>query len=182
MFFLKGSILWVIFEKKRKKFNSLSRIKRSSILRIVVFQKEGSINWVMFRRRFNSLSPVKKKFILWVTLKKCSILWVVFKKKGAKSLSHIFEGHIVQKRLKSLSYEKKGSILWVKEKEGSILWVMLQKKVQFFESCCKRRFNSLSHVAKEGSILWVIWEGSNKSVEFLEWVIFLKKVQFLESL
>ena len=133
----KGSILSVIFLKKG--FNSW---------RSYFWKKEGSSLWVMFKRRFNSLSHVKKGSLLWV-MKKSSIIWVrflIFSKKinyFGSILWVIWEG-----------CKEKGSVLWVSHifKKGSILRVTSKEKVQLCESFKKKR---------KRSFLWVLWKKSS---------------------
>ena len=137
----KGSILWVhIYEKK--KFNSLSSYstkkrvqcfescrKKAQIIESCSKQgsKEGSIDWIMFKRRLKSLSHVKKGSQVFESYKKGSILWVISEKKGS-ILCSVFEKERVQ---------------FFEQKKKSMLWIT-RKKVQFFGSC-----------KTEVSILWV---------------------------
>ena len=141
----KGSILWLTFQKVqffeswKKKFNSLSHVKRrfnslsqSSILWIKM--KKSSVHWVIF----------KKRPVLWVVFPaSCSRRDVQFsascsRKKVFNSLSHIC---LKGRRFNSLSNTQKGSILCV-----------TLKKVKFFESVFffwrGKGFNSLSHVKR----------------------------------
>ena len=76
----KGSILWALFWKKKKKrgLNSLSRIQKGSILWVTFQKKFNSLNHVI--KRFNSLC--QKRSILWIILEKASIHWVIFKNRS----------------------------------------------------------------------------------------------------
>ena len=134
----KCSILWVVLKvfnsvsriksvqfcgsHSQKKFNSVGRIHKSSILWVYEktlspekkgpflwiksFQKSSSI-WVTSKRKFNYLSHVKKVQVL-ESWKKEQFFQSNWAKKS--SLSHIFN--------------KKSSILWVISKKGSILSIL----------------------------------------------------------
>ena len=123
----KSSILWVFFSRKEK---------------VPFFEyilKDGSILWVMFRKRFSSCIFWKKRF---------NSLTHIEKKKRFNSWSYQL------KRFNSLSHVKKVQffeflIHWVKYFVKKNLWVIFEKSVQVFESW-KRRIRFLSHVEKKG--------------------------------
>ena len=130
------------------------------------------------------------------------ILWVMFKKKVQFFESYLTKGfnsvnRIQKKRFISFSHteSKRGSILeghifhfffWKKKKLKSTS--LVQKKVQFFESCQKKKVHSFSHV-KKGSIFWVIFQEEFNSLSHISWQkkkvqifeSFFKRVQFFES-
>ena len=140
------------FEKKslshiNKVLNSLSRIQKCSIL------------WVVFKKKLNSSSLVRKR---------SSILSVILRKRlnSVSQISkrvHFFESY-QQNEFKSLSHIKRNF------KNSSTLWVIFWKKVQFEASYSRNEgFNSLRHVRR-------------KKVQFCESIFFfLKKVPFFES-
>ena len=155
----KGSILWVISEKKSwirvvlENFNSSSRIqKKNSILKKSHIQK----------KKINSVIRIEKK-------KFCDS-YSYFKKKFH------FESHS-EKRINSSShfwkiFWKESSSLWAIKSQ--ILWVFFFcEKNQVFESCYTEGLNSSSHIGKN---LWVILKKSSVLC-----IVFLVKAQFFES-
>ena len=159
----KGSILWVISEKK--KLNPLSRIGEFQLFES--YSKKKKFNFekkrVIFKKKKNSVIRIEKKkssVIRIRTSKKNSILRVIVKKKG--SILRVIFWKI---------FWKEGSSLWVIKSQ--ILWVFLVKKTK-----------SLSHVIKKGWILRVImknlWVILKKKSSVL-CIVFLVKAQFFES-
>ena len=223
----KGSFLRVskkqslsqISSKKKKAFNSLSYFLQSSILGVNFFWEKGSI-LVGISKKVLFLSQIRKEgSILWVILKKkLKFLSHNQKKKKFNSLSHISVSHTEKK---SASHNSKKRFNSLNQTKSSILWVIL--KNHFFESFfkkkkfnslrhnSKRKFNSLSHFWKEGSILWfcqnlrekdqslrhiqekrfilrvifrkkgsILWVMKKRKVQFL-WLMLERRVQFRES-
>ena len=170
---LMSSILWVIFLKKM--LNSLSLFSKSSILWVILKQK----NWVILKKRFNSLSQIqkKKKFNPWSqTQKKGSILWVILEHKKSWTL-----GVILQKDFNSLShiekrFIKRGSNSMSHFKRVQFFESFFWHKVQFFESY-KKRINSLrrkkvqSFESKKNQFFEKYW----KNIQFFEFFFFWKK-------
>ena len=155
-FFLKmGSILWVIYFVSKKKFNSLSHIEKGTILWLI-FQRKGNNFFETYSKRvqsfwfiFNSMSLffAKEGFnSLNHIEKKVQFLESFFKK--FNSVSHIFCEKFLE------SYFAKGINSYF---ESYFYLFKKKKKVQLFESYFFKGSISLSHVEKKGSILWVIF-------------------------
>ena len=151
-----------LFFFKKKKPKSLSHVKKALVFELC--KKEGSILCVISRKGFNSLSHIEKRRV------------------------QFFESHRKEKSVQVFESYKKGSFLWkillikatilwvISEKSGSILeGHFFFKKAQVFESCSKRRFNSLSHVKRWFNSL----NDVKKKVQFFEPC--KKKVHFFES-
>ena len=124
--FKKGSIRWVIFEKKR--FDSLSRMQNLESF----WKKRGqSIVRVMFNKKFNSLSHVQQKVQI---VESC-------KKEGFNSVSHLEK--MIQFCESCFFFLKESLILWVIKKVSlfwliffrkSILRVIISREFWFFET------------------------------------------------
>ena len=129
---------------------------------------------------------------------KCSILWVIFPDR----INHFCESKFFLKKNSVSHVEKKKKVQFCEscqKKRSSILWVIF--KNQFLESFyfflfekilwviffLQKKFNSVSHILwkvqnsfnhiEKSSILWVIFK---KKVQFIE-TYWKKKVQFFES-
>ena len=146
----RSSILWVIILKRevqfcepcKKRFNSLSHTKRGRFNSFESCSKK-SILWVIFKKRFNSMSH-KKSFNSMSHLKRFNSLSHISKKEvqplesNSKKIQ-FFESYWNTRKVELFeSYCKKTSTLLVILRRGS-------KKAQFFESFTK------------SSILWVIY-------------------------
>ena len=176
----KGSILWVISEKKSwilwvvlENFNSSNRIQKKKISMLkkkVIFKKTSSI--------------------LWVVLKKKTVLWVVFvlqkkfhfeshsEKKGSILRVIFFGKNILKRRFKSVSHKKSNSLSFFLVKKPS-LWVMLQRRVQFFESYWKNLWVILKKKKVQFFVSYFWWKLNSLS-RFFFWQK-NSKIQFCDS-
>ena len=138
------------FLKRVQFFEFLNFLKEKSHI-----QKMGSILWVIFKKKFNSLShtPKRRRF-------------------HAQKKKQFFELHSKKVQFFESEKEKFNSYWEEVHKRGSIQWVIYKE------------FNSLSHCwnKQKGSILWVIfWDGIifkklKKNLDSTK-----KKAQFFES-
>ena len=186
----KGSIFWVIQEKKVQFFESF--FWKSSIF--LSFQKEshiqkmGSILWVVFKQKWvrffesyskkrkvprskknTSLSYIQRRFNSLSQLKKNNSNWEEVHKRGSNSMSRLqrvqsFESLLKKKKVQFFeSFFLTGSIISVSQiffRKNSTLWVI------FFSD-----FISLSHTKQ--TFLWV------KRFGLILWVNFSKKKFFV---
>ena len=144
-----------------------------------MFEKKGSILWVMLKRRVHfcqwkegfhsvSLFRFKNQFC-----ESCfekvqffeSSFWVIFMREV-----QLFESF----------FSKQSSILSIwKKKFSSILWVKKKKEVIFKE----KGFNSVRHFGETRSFLWVMEKSGFNSLSQFEKIFasHWKKIQFFES-
>ena len=188
----KGSILWIMFLGEfillKKRFNSESHVQKGSIIFEWYCWKKVSIPWSKLKK--GSISRVTKKFLSWSQ--------IIFKKVQFFE-SFCEEGSILCLLVKSVQFFESNF-----ENPVQFFESHSKKRVQFCESCSKRMFNSVDQksvqlsLRKMGSILcvmkkkkvqffWVTKKGFNslshmkrfKRLEFLEWVILVKKGSIL---
>ena len=176
----------------KKEFNSLSHIEKGTILWLI-FQRKGNNLWDIFKKGsillihiqlYESFFLQKKGSILWIILKKKgSILRVIFQKvqfcesyfKGFNSWSHIMQkGSIHTLSHISICSKKKVNSLSHIFSRVQFLWVMLKRRVQFCESYLKMVQFLESYFRKVQ-----FFESSKKG-----WIlrVIFQKVQFFESL
>ena len=181
-FIQRGSIRWVKSYFLKKKFNSESHSKKSSILWVISEKVESSesywrisILWVVFKKKFN--------------VEKMSFS----KKKKFNSVSSIEKIQFCE----SYSYFKKIHFKNHCEKRVQFLWVMLKKGFNFYESCwkksvqfcelySKKRFNSVNEIQKKfNSLSHFFWKNlirfksvSHKKVKLFDFFL-VKKTKSL---
>ena len=180
----RGSILWIILNKKVQFFESYS------------FWKKGQFFESYSEKVFNSLTHIKKKthtqFFESYWRKKKIQFFESYSKKKFNSLSHtqkevqFFESYSIKKVQVKF---KKSSTLWVMKKHNS-----LSQTEEEFNSLSHigkpERFNSSRHIEKRlqlfhiekrfikrGSILWVLFQEFYSLSLFFFW----HTVQFFES-
>ena len=116
----RGSILWIILNKKVQFFESYSsknsilwvKLKEKKVQFFESYSKRGSILWLIFNKKGSS--QIKKEFNP-LSLKINTILWVKLKKKF-----QLFESYWKTRKVQFFaSYWKKTSTLWITLRRGS---------------------------------------------------------------
>ena len=159
-YFLKSSEFFQSYWKKvqfcgsysRKRFNSLRHIEKKVQFFESSWKRKETILYFRIKKKFHSLRLFfwhKVQFFWFILLEKVQFFESFLRKFGLNSLSHILEIRFI--------------FFWVNQKK-IFLWVMLKRRIQYYESCWKEGFNTVSE--KKGSILWVF---------------FVSKIQFCES-